>query len=183
MSQNPYEPVQQPDNFGAPQDPYAAGQPGNAGYQAPAQQPFQGQAQQFSQPAQYSQPAQFGQQQGGYQQQPYGGAQASPDNGFGNLQLNLWLSVFFSWIPALIFWLTDKDKTVDPVRKANGDNLSFQLLRVIVGVCSVIPFLGILAGIASIGLFVVAIINAVQVPSAIREGRPAKLTFAPSWIK
>jgi uncharacterized membrane protein len=126
-------------------------------------------------------------QPGPYQQPPM----ASPDNGFSNLQLNLWLSVFFSWIPALIFWIVDKDKTANPVRKANADNFSFQLLRtgiiVAAWILLFIPVLGwiiyILALLVELGLFIVAIVNAVNVPKAIKEGQEAKVIFNFGWIK
>ncbi|RKW69962.1 DUF4870 domain-containing protein [Galactobacter caseinivorans] len=240
MSQNPYEPAQQPDNNGAPQDPYTAtppstdssepygqapqqpyGQPeqpaqpyGQAPQQPYAQpeQPAQpygqapqqpygqpqqyGQAQQYGQPQQYGQAQQYGQpqqsayQQQGYQQpgQPYGAPLgASPDNGFGNLQLNLWLSAFFSVIPALIFWIVDKDKTTGAVRKANADNLSWQLVALIavtVSSLSMFIFIGfILYPVVTIGWFVISIINAIQVPGKLRAGQQAKFPMTPEWIK
>lgn len=144
--------------------------------------------------------------QGSYQQAPYGapppppGAYAQPgqyqqagypDGGFQNLQINLWLSVFFSWIPALIFYLIDKDKTTDPIRRANIDNFNFQLIRLIVGlaawVLALIPFVGwilaLILWLASVALFVIAIVHAVQVPNAIRNGQPARYIFTVNWVK
>lgn len=35
---------------------------------------------------------------------------APVDSALSNLTLNYWLSVFFTWLPALIFWLIEKDK-------------------------------------------------------------------------
>lgn len=206
MSQNPYEPVQQPDNNGAPQDPYAATPPStdfSQPYGESPQQPFaqpEQPAQPYGQAPQqpYGQPQQFGQvqqpygqpQQPGYQQpgQPYGNPVGmSADNGFGNLQLNLWLSAFFNVIPALIFWIVDKDKTTGAVRKANADNLSWQLVALIAMVVSSISialFIGIiLYPLVSIGWFVISIINAIQVPGKIRAGQQAKFLMTPEWIK
>lgn len=223
MSQNPYEPVQQPDNNGAPQDPYAAtpqandfaqsygdapqqpsaqpeqpaqpyGQAPQAPYGQAPQAPY-GQAPQapYGQAPQapYGQAQQFAQpQQQGYQQpgQPYGTPVAqSPDNGFGNLQLNLWLSAFFNIIPALIFWFIDKDKTTGAVRKANADNLSWQLVGLIAMTASSISiafFIGVvLYPVVAIGWFVISIINAIQVPGKIRAGQQVKFPMTPEWIK
>ncbi|QDZ13968.1 DUF4870 domain-containing protein [Humibacter ginsenosidimutans] len=124
-------------------------------------------------------------------QQQYGAPQGYPDGGFSNLQVNLWLSVFFSWIPALIYYLVDKDKTADPIRKANVDNFNFQLIRVIVIVATyilaVIPFIGwilaLILWLGSIALFVIAIVHAIQIPNAIRQGREAKYIFTVNWVK
>ncbi|WP_291280175.1 DUF4870 domain-containing protein [Galactobacter sp.] len=104
------------------------------------------------------------------------------------LQLNLWLSVFFSWIPALIFFLTCRDSSSPAVREAHTKNMNFVLVRLIVGVVTAIPFVGwIVGGIASLVLFIISIINAVQVPSQIRAGQRPMFVMdnvtAPSWIK
>lgn len=137
--QQPQQPAQPPH-----QTPPAQGQP-QPGYQQPApgyQQPPQGYPQQPAQPGyaqpgqpQYGQPApgqpQYGQP--GQPGQPGYGAPA-PTAPADSLTLNYWLSVFFSWIPALIFFLIEKDKGDPRARYFHAANLNFSLLRVGVGI-------------------------------------------------
>jgi uncharacterized Tic20 family protein len=98
------------------------------------------------------------------------------DAGIGNVAPNLWLSVFFGWIPALIYYLANKDTSSPVVRKVHADNLNFQLIRVIV--CFV-PYLGMLAALV---LFVIAIVHAVQIPAQVRSGQQPRFTLTPNWI-
>lgn len=123
---------------------------------------------------------------------------ADPNAVFGTLTLNYWLSVFFTWLPALIFFLVEKGKnpTVDT---HNRQNLNFQILRTIVGVATglipfilaMIPYIGwIISGIlgfvlwvGSIVLFVFAIIAAVKGPEEARAGREYKYPFNIEFVK
>lgn len=186
MSQNPYDPY-----GAAPGDPYSSASGRSPYTQPPSIDPYAGDprnAQQYPQQP-YAQPPfpQTSQMQSyGRQTQPYGApapqgyGYAPPvpaDGGAGNVAPNLWLSVFFGWIPALIYYLTCKDRCAPTVRKAHADNLSFQLLRLIV---SLVPYLGWLAALV---LFVIAIVNAAQVPGQVRNGQQARFTLTPNWIR
>lgn len=99
----------------------------------------------------------------------------------GTLQLNFWLSAFFTWLPALIFWLVAKDKRDRRATELDVANLNFSLLRtaviIITGVLGVIPYIGwvivILGWIAGIGLFIVHVIAASRVAATYRTGMPA----------
>ncbi|WP_147243178.1 hypothetical protein [Acidipropionibacterium virtanenii] len=112
-------------------------------------------------------------------QQPYAqgyGPNMPADGGMSNVAPNLWLSAFFGWIPALIYFLSCKDNCAPTVRKAHADNLSFQLIRLIV-LC--VPYVGVLAALV---LFIIAIIHATQVPGQVRSGQQARFTLTPDWI-
>jgi uncharacterized membrane protein len=196
MSENPYDP------YGAgPRDPYSqspAGQ-GLYGAQQPIVDPYAGDPR--NNPASHQQPivdpyagsqpyAQNPYTQNPYIQNPYGqapvplqqpyaqgfGQMVPADAGIGNVAPNLWLSVFFGWIPALIYYLANKDTSSPVVRKVHADNLNFQLIRVIV--CFV-PYLGMLAALV---LFVIAIVHAVQIPAQVRSGQQPRFTLTPNWI-
>jgi uncharacterized membrane protein len=173
VSQNPYDP-----NAQQPEDPYGYGQgnqqggPGNTGWNGG--------------PGNYPQSGPYQQGGPGYGQ-GYGRPLPS-DGGLSLLTLNLWLSVFFGWIPALIFFLTSRDNATPAVREAHTKNMNFVIIRLIFGVATAIPFIGwIVGGIGSVVLFVFAIINAAQVPGQIRAGRRpefiAESLTAPNWIK
>ncbi|MGO1769053.1 MAG: DUF4870 domain-containing protein [Microbacterium sp.] len=156
---------QQPYGQQQPQDPYG-------------QQPGYGQAP----PPGYGQP-QYGQPGYGQPQYaPYAGQEP------GNITANLWLSVFFTWIPALIFYLVEKDRVTPVARKAAADNLNFQLLRIIAiagsALLLLIPVLGVLLYfVVTIGTFVIAIIHAAKVPGEVRSGQFANFILTPPWVK
>ncbi|MFC8302073.1 DUF4870 domain-containing protein [Specibacter sp. NPDC057265] len=137
------------------------------GYDAPAshQQPVQHQ-QPYQQPVQH--------------QQPYQQGATDPA---GTVTLNYWLSVFFSWIPALVFFLTEKGKNglVDDVNK---QNLNFSILRGIAGFLWVIvPGVGFIFGLAALALFVIHILAAVEAPKKLRSGQPYRFPFNVPFIK
>lgn len=90
-----------------------------------------------------------------------------------NLLLNYILSVFFTWIPALIFYLLEKDKGDERLRQLHTQNMNFQILRFIVGICWAIPFVNILAIIFSIVLFAFQIVACARVNSSYTQGQPA----------
>lgn len=148
--------------YGQPQQPYGQPQPG---YGPPPGQP--------GQPGQY--------------QQPYGAV----DPAQSNITLNYWLSVFFTWIPALIFYVVDKDKQNPRLRALQTANLNFALMRVGVGVATWlfvwIPYLGaviaFLGGIFSIVLFVFHIIAAAKSSEAYRSGTPDPFIFNLPLVK
>lgn len=91
-----------------------------------------------------------------------------------NLQLNYWLSVFFTWLPALIFWLIEKDKGNPRATALHVNNFNFSLVRTIAYVAIVIvgwiPYIGwliaILLWLAQIVLFIFHIIAATKVKAA-----------------
>lgn len=207
MSQNPYEtPQDRSSNYGSQGQPGSAGSAGQPGppppgAQAGYQQGQPGYGGQQGQPGYDGQPGPgYTGQQGGYAGQPGqpGGYQPGQpggyqqpvqrDGGLSTLQLNLWLSVFFYWIPALIFLLTSRDNSAPAVRDGHTKNMNFQIIRIIFAAISVIPYIGwLIGGIGSIVLFIFAVINAVQVPQQIRANRRPEFIMdnvtAPNWVK
>ncbi len=183
----PVPPQQQPTGQqGYGQQPYGQQAPGQ---QAPGQQAPWGPGPQ--------QPYQSGSTHGGMPPQPnYGGPMAiSPEfnnpnylagpseQGRSTLQLDYWLSVFFSWIPALIFYLTEKDKN-KLMDEHTKELLNFNITRIIVGATMVIPVIGtILGGIASLALFIIAILGAIKGPDEYGNGRLYKFPLAIRFIK
>ncbi len=161
------------------------------GQQQYGQQPYGQQPQDpYGQQPGYNQapPPGYGQPQ--YGQPGYGQPQYAPYAGQepGNITANLWLSVFFTWIPALIFYLVEKDRVTPVARKAAADNLNFQLLRIIAiagsALLLLIPVLGVLLYfVVTIGTFVIAIIHAAKVPGEVRAGQFANFILTPPWIK
>ncbi len=122
--------------------------------------------------------------------------QATPAPGAGdpvsNLQLNYWLSVFFTWIPALIFWLIEKDKGNQRATAFHVANFNFSLVRVGVGIViwiiGMIPYIGwliaILLWLASIVLFVFHIMAAAKVKDAYAgNGKTDPFIFNIPFIK
>lgn len=173
----------------APSAPQTPEQPQYQPPQAPV--PPQPQYQAPQQP-QYQAPPAGGQAPppGGYQQPPAGYQQpvADPAN---TITLNYWLSVFFTWIPALIFYLTEKDKGNPRALAFHRDNLNFSLLRtgiyVIVLIGSFIPYLNLIivpvAWIAQVVFFVFHIIAAVKAPEAYRTGNAKAFAFNLDLVK
>lgn len=103
--------------------------------------------------------------------------------GQNTIQLDYWLSVFFSWIPSLIFFLTerDKNKLVDEHTK---ELLNFSITRMIVGAFMIVPFIGwVIGGIASLVLFVMAIMGAMKGPEEYANGRPFQFQYTFRFIK
>ncbi|MGB6038878.1 MAG: DUF4870 domain-containing protein, partial [Gordonia sp. (in: high G+C Gram-positive bacteria)] len=163
-----------------------------------------GQPSQPGQP-QYGQPSQPGQPQYGQQQygQP-GYQQACGQNGdvTTNLSINFWLSAFFSWLPAVIFYFMDKDKVPAITRSYAAANLNFQILRTLVGFGAwVIMMLIVLVGGGSLSpavsllfslvifgisiyLFVLQIMAAIKVQDCARRGEPADnlYPFNVNWV-
>lgn len=127
---------------------------------------------------------------GGYQQPQQGYAQPAADP-VSNITLNYWLSVFFTWIPALIFFLIEKDKGNQQAYAFHRDNLNFSLLRVGVVVATyilmIIPYIGWLLAIVlwlgSLVLFVFHIIAAVKAPDAYRRGGQPEFIFNIPLVK
>lgn len=182
MSQNnsptpPVEPT--PPGYNAPETP------GSAPYQQPGYGQQAPNAPQASQPS-YGQQPNYGQQapaQQQYQQAPQAPQyQQGAVDPAGTVVLNYWLSVFFNWIPALIFFLTEKGKNsfADDFHR---QNLNFSILRVIAIVLTFIPYLGFIFGIAGVALFVIHIIAALNAPTAFRNGQLYKFPFNVQFIK
>ncbi len=113
---------------------------------------------------------------GGYQQPAPAAAPA--DSALSNITLNYWLSVFFAWIPALIFWIIEKDKGNQRATAFHVANLNFSLLRtavgVAIGIIGLIPYIGwiiaILLWLASILLFVFHIMAAAKAAENYKNG-------------
>ena len=134
----------------------------------------------------YQQPQQgYQEPQAGYQQPAPAGDPAS------TIALNYWLSVFFTWLPALIFWMIEKDKGNQRANEFHVANFNFSLLRtgvVIVGwIFGMIPYigwiLGLLIWVGSVVLFVFHIMAAAKAPEAYRRGGRPEFVFNLPIIK
>ena len=127
----------------------------------------------------YQQPQQ---PQQGYQQPQATATATDPAN---TITLNYWLSVFFTWLPALIFWMIEKDKGNQRANEFHVANLNFSLIRtgvVVVGwIIGMIPYigwiLGLLIWVASVVLFVFHIMAAAKAPDAYRKGGHPEFVF------
>ena len=163
--QTPPPPPPQSPPAGAPNQgqPYAQRSAGE--YQAPPQQPPPG----YGAPPPYA-----------VQPQPMA---FDPATALNNLKLNHWLSVFFQWIPALIFFLIEKDKNpllTDHLKEV----LNLQITRAIVGLVAFIPVVGTaIAVIGGLALFVIAIIGATKAPQEFEWQRPYRYPFTLRLIK
>lgn len=180
----PPAPPAAPQPTSAPVPPAAApapGQPAPAyGQPAPAYgQPAPG----YGQPPQGAPAPGYGAPAGApYGAQPAYGAPVQP-----NIVINLWLSVFFGWIPALIFFLIEKDKVPANYQRANAANLNFQIILAIAyAACVVLSFAIIgafLLPLVSLAQLIIGIIHAINVPPQLAAGQEGKFYLAPSWIK
>ncbi|QIM15388.1 DUF4870 domain-containing protein [Leucobacter insecticola] len=95
--------------------------------------------------------------------------------------------MFFTWIPALIFFLIEKDKGNPHVRAYHADNLNFSLMRVgiwiVIYVLGWIPYIGWLIGLVLwIGVFVFFVFHIIAAakaprPSAAVRSRRSSSTF------
>lgn len=155
----------------------------------PAAQPAAPQQPQYQTPPQ--------QQPGGYATPPpqAGYAQQPVSDPLSNITLNYWLSVFFNWLPALIFFLIEKDKGNPQARAYHVDNLNFSLLRVMSGVATgillvplaLIPYVGGLLAFAlwaaNIVLFVFHIMAAAKASEAFRRGEKPPFIFNLPMVK
>ncbi|RMB60119.1 DUF4870 domain-containing protein [Tessaracoccus antarcticus] len=182
----------------APQPPYGQGQQPPYGNPAQGQQaPWAGGPGAGQQSPYPGQNYQAGPPMGGMPQQPYTGGYAPMPTGQNNpnwlvgpteqgrstLQLDYWLSVFFSWIPSLIFFLTERDKN-QLVDEHTKELLNFNITRVIVGAVTAIPIVGwIVGGIGSIVLFVMAIIGAMKGTEEYGNGRVYRFPLTFRFIK
>lgn len=220
-AQNP----EQGQGYGEPDYGQGAAQ-GQPGYQQQgyAQQGYsqQGYGQDYSQQAGYGQ--QQGYQQPGYQQQApgyqqdyqaggypqqgqphYAGANQPQDQYRGQILLNYWLSVFFSVIPALIFYFMNKDNVPEIVRKSHANNLNFQIIRaggiILLAILMMVsigavtydsmgyPNLGffglinVIYMIWGIGTFVISLIGAIMAPGKYDRGEPANYVFNINMVK
>ncbi|WP_406249752.1 DUF4870 domain-containing protein [Microbacterium sp. M] len=183
----PTTPPSAPPAAPQPQAP-SQGQPGAAGYGQPGQ-PAPGYAQP-GQPGPGYPPAgqpQYGQQPGYGAAPGYYGAAAPLQQ--SNITANLWLSVFFSWVPALIFFLVEKDKVAPNYQRANAANLNYQIIVVIayaaVGLLTIVTF-GIAAflyALLPIAQLIIGIIHAINVPTQLQSGQEGKFYLAPNWVK
>ncbi|MFB7250359.1 DUF4870 domain-containing protein [Microbacterium sp. NPDC056234] len=168
-----------------PQGP-SQGQPGAPVYGQPGQ-PAPG----YSQPGQPGYPpagqAQYGQQPGYGAAPGYYGAAAPIQQ--SNITANLWLSVFFSWVPALIFFLVEKDKVAPNYQRANAANLNYQIIVAIAyaaaGLITIVTFgIGaILYALLPIAQLIIGIIHAINVPTQLQSGQEGKFYLSPNWVK
>ena len=174
-----------------PPAPPAAPQPAPAAPVPPAAAPAPGQpAPAYGQPAPaYGQPPQgapapgYGAPAGApYGGQPVYGAPVQP-----NITINLWLSVFFGWIPALIFFLIEKGKVAPNYDRANAANLNFQIV-IAIGIVASYILSFVLIGLFTLPLvylaqLIIGIIHAINVPPQLAAGQEGKFYLAPSWVK
>lgn len=126
----------------------------------------------------------------GYQQQPQPGygQPTAPSDPANTVTLNYWLSVFFVVVPALIFYLIEKDKGDQRANQFHIANLNFSLLRTgwyLVGwILVFIPILGVVIwGLGSLALFILHIVAAVSAADDYRAGRAPKFMFNIPLIK
>lgn len=159
-------------------------QQASPGQQAPwgsaPQQPYQGGGRAGSMPSQpnYGGPMSMGP---GMMNPNY--LTGPSEQGRSTVSLDYWLSAFFSWIPALIFYLTEKDKN-KLMDEHTKELLNFNITRMIVAAVMVIPILGqIFGGIASIALFVIAIMGALKGPDEYAAGRTYQFPLTLRLIK
>ncbi len=189
-----------PPNAQQPGQPPVYGQPQQPGFQQPGQ-PQPGQPQPGYQQPGYQQPQPgYQQPQPGFQQPGYGQQPGYQQPGGGltqqqlsSLQLNYWLSVFFAWIPALIFYVTQKGQ--NPLYDSHlRANLNFSLVRTIVGVAiwfltvllsftGIRALLGLLLGALNLVLFIFHIMGAVQGSDAAKRGQQYKFIFNLDMVK
>lgn len=114
---------------------------------------------------------------------PAGRPAALTQDELSDITLDLWLSVFFAWIPALIFYLIRRDTASPLARKAYADNLNWQIVALIIGAASGILMFVFIGFITMFIPFVVSLIIAITVPGQLRQGQPGKFILAPSWVK
>lgn len=188
-------PGERPAAPSAPEPPAAPAQPAQPQYEAPQPPPAQPQYTPPQAPPaqpQYQAPPAGGQAPppGGYQQ-PGAGYQQPVADPASNITLNYWLSVFFVWVPALIFFLIEKDKGNPRSYAFHRDNLNFSLVRtglyVIIVIAGFIPYLNLilvpLIWIAQIVTFVFHIIAAAKAPEAYRRGEQPGFIFNIPFVK
>lgn len=148
---------------------------------APPTAPPPGPAPAYGQPPQGAPAPGYGAPGAPYGQPGYG-APVQP-----NIVLNLWLSVFFGWIPALIFFLIEKDKVAPNYQRANAANLNFQIVIAIGVVASYIlmfVFIGFITlPLVYLAQLIIGIIHAVNVPNQLAAGQEGKFYLAPNWVK
>lgn len=153
------------------------GAPGNP-YGAAPGQPVQDPSAQYYQQA----PHQAAGAQGSWQQ-----PQANPNQLADNINLNYWLSVFFVWIPALIFYFTDKGKS--PLAdQYNRENLNFSLLRtgaaIAAFILAFIPFIGWLLSLAlNVGGFILHLLVAIKAKENFQKGAAPGFMFNIPMVK
>lgn len=186
---------QVPPQQAPPQGPPASQVPPAGSYQQQPQQPtYPQQPQQPGYPQQqpgYPQPGYQQPPPPGYQQPPHGYQQPGPQqpgqpaDPASTITLNFWLSVFFAWIPALIFWVMEKDKGDQRATEFHTANLNFSLIRTAVGIVIAIfawiPFVGWviapLLGIGSLVLFVFHLMAAISAGDNYRNGTKPNFLF------
>lgn len=107
-----------------------------------------------------------------------GQPQPSDRDPMSTLTLNYWLSVFFTWISALIFYFLEKDRSTPQVRALHVANLNFSLLRtavfVVASVLGLVPVVGTILtavlGLVSLALFVLHILATLKLAEAAKSG-------------
>lgn len=152
-------------------------QPAPGQYTQPPQQPQQQQNQQ-----QYAQPQQPA--PGAAYQQPQ---QSTAEQIANTVNLNYWLSVFFVWLPALIFYFTEKGKS--PLSdQYHRENLNFSLLRTIAIIAASfiiwIPILGqIVWLVAWLGGFILHLLVAIKAKERFEKAEAPGFLFNMPMVK
>lgn len=116
-------------------------------------------------------------------------AQPQAANPFSMVQLNYWLSVFFVWIPALIFYFVERGKN-QQADLYHRENLNFALVRTALmvagAVLAFIPFIGgflsLLIWLAGVVLFVFHIIAAAKLTDTYNNGQKPGFIFNVPFI-
>lgn len=100
------------------------------------------------------------------------------DDSLQRIQLNGWLSAFFGIIPALIFYVIDKERSNPLVRDFHQQTLNFSIIRAILGLLTFLPVIGWVIGVlGGIICFVIAIMAAVKAPDEYQAGRAYRYPF------
>lgn len=132
-------------------------------------------------------------QQGGAQYQapppppPHGAPQGAPQDLSNTVVLNYWLSVFFAWLPALIFYFTEKGKS--PLSdQYHRENLNFSLIRtgamIIAMFVAWIPILGqIIWLVAWLGGLILHLLVAVKAKDRFLDGEAPGFLFNIPLVK
>ena len=120
-----------------------------------------------------------------------GQPQPGDRNPMSTLTLNYWLSVLFTWIPALIFYILEKDRSTPQVRALHVANLNFSLVRtavfVVASVLGLVPVVGTILtavlGLVSLVLFVLHILAALKLAGAAQSGSRDPFLFNYPLVK
>lgn len=102
-------------------------------------------------------------------------APVQPDALYSSIQLNYWISAFIP-VAAVVFYFVDKGKT--PLADAHlKEVLNLAIVRMAVGILTMIPYVGIVTALVSLVLLVIGIIGASKGTEAYRNGQGYQYPF------